>query len=497
MKCVKCGNEMPDDAKFCMNCGAPNPGFNGAGDQNSSNMSGNSTGSQNAGGYWQNGQYIKGQNPNPNSYVNNNKKGGGCLKVALIVIGVFVGLSILAVACNVVLSGDDSSSQNSKNSKATSEEVKTQDKTEEAVSTESEDKTEAETAEEKNTEQKTTEEKKKEKDTFDPSEYRTDISFDSFSRKPDDFIGKKMKLSGKVIETFGSGADSGLRVELDIEHFDDLIRVYYNSNNLDIRILEDDEVTIYGVYQGIESYEAVLGNIIDIPYFNADKIEVDSYVSEAASPSGELRTGKYEEMYQEDGLAVSKVAEITFQDGEAYGIHLFANEMDVATHTNNKCGDITCFLKDEGNGKYTGVVDIKGSITITAYEDHFNVVCNPNAGNEYDFSKLDGDYYYGDHTSSSGGVTETPRGDDSEYILPNSDSQYLSDADISGMDADKLALARNEIFARHGYKFQDPTFANYFASKSWYTPLYGADEFSDSVFNEYERKNIEFIKNHE
>ena len=65
------------------------------------------------------------------------------------------------------------------------------------------------------------------------------------------------------------------------------------------------------------------------------------------------------------------------------------------------------------------------------------------------------------------------------------------------MDSDTLALGRNEIYARHGYIFQDPMFVNYFNSKSWYKPQYTGDQFDDSVFNDYERANIQFILSHE
>lgn len=63
------------------------------------------------------------------------------------------------------------------------------------------------------------------------------------------------------------------------------------------------------------------------------------------------------------------------------------------------------------------------------------------------------------------------------YILPNSDKEPLTSYDLKNMSKEQLALARNEIFARHGYKFGEP-FKSYFESKSWYrvNPNYTNDK---------------------
>lgn len=55
-----------------------------------------------------------------------------------------------------------------------------------------------------------------------------------------------------------------------------------------------------------------------------------------------------------------------------------------------------------------------------------------------------------------------------EYIFPDSDSRYLTEEEVRKIDPGELRLARNELFARHGYIFQDED-------------------------NEYEKKNAELI----
>ena len=85
-----------------------------------------------------------------------------------------------------------------------------------------------------------------------------------------------------------------------------------------------------------------------------------------------------------------------------------------------------------------------------------------------------------------------------EYILPNSDSEYISDSDLDGLTADECRLALNEIYARHGRKFNDPDYRAYFNSKSWYNGTIDPDDFDDTaLFNQYELANRDYIIDYE
>lgn len=87
----------------------------------------------------------------------------------------------------------------------------------------------------------------------------------------------------------------------------------------------------------------------------------------------------------------------------------------------------------------------------------------------------------------------TNNSENSEYIIPFSDSTYISYSDLSGFTQTEVMLARNEIYARHGRKFNTDSIREYFESKSWYYPQYNPDDFSESVFNQYEKENIKTI----
>ena len=84
-----------------------------------------------------------------------------------------------------------------------------------------------------------------------------------------------------------------------------------------------------------------------------------------------------------------------------------------------------------------------------------------------------------------------------DYILPNSNSAYLTEADLAGLTREELRLARNEIYARHGRKFKDAALNEYFLSKSWYHPTVEPDAFDESVFNDYEIANRKLIGDYE
>lgn len=101
----------------------------------------------------------------------------------------------------------------------------------------------------------------------------------------------------------------------------------------------------------------------------------------------------------------------------------------------------------------------------------------------------------------SGAVYEAAEYDDSsydtasdDYILPYSDSAYLTEEDLDGLTKDELRLACNELYARHGRKFKDADYQAYFNSKSWYHGTVDPEDFDDTaVFNQYELANRDFI----
>ena len=87
--------------------------------------------------------------------------------------------------------------------------------------------------------------------------------------------------------------------------------------------------------------------------------------------------------------------------------------------------------------------------------------------------------------------------DSSRYLIEESSLCYLDEMDLAGMSAYDCKLARNEIYARHGYIFKSDDLVKYFNSQSWYYPQYNSSSFKDDWLNEYEKANIAMIKAYE
>ena len=86
------------------------------------------------------------------------------------------------------------------------------------------------------------------------------------------------------------------------------------------------------------------------------------------------------------------------------------------------------------------------------------------------------------------------------YILPFSNSRYLTDADLDPLSEWELKLARNEIYARHGRRFKDSQLQEYFDQQSWYNGIYDPDDFDKyhgSDISSLEKKNAEYILKYE
>lgn len=84
-----------------------------------------------------------------------------------------------------------------------------------------------------------------------------------------------------------------------------------------------------------------------------------------------------------------------------------------------------------------------------------------------------------------------------EYIIADSSTRLLTEADLQGLSKAQLDLARNEIFARHGRTFKKQELQSYFESKSWYKKN-SAYNYSNDYLNlsDIEVTNAKFILNY-
>lgn len=77
-----------------------------------------------------------------------------------------------------------------------------------------------------------------------------------------------------------------------------------------------------------------------------------------------------------------------------------------------------------------------------------------------------------------------------DYLISNSASAYISIASLEALNDTELIYARNEIYARHGRRFDTGWIQEYFNGKSWYEGTIAPAQFDPAVFNEYELENL-------
>lgn len=93
--------------------------------------------------------------------------------------------------------------------------------------------------------------------------------------------------------------------------------------------------------------------------------------------------------------------------------------------------------------------------------------------------------------------TPTQKPADGGYILPDSATRRLTQADVAGLTWEQCCLARNEIYARHGRIFQTPQIAAYFAAQSWYHGTVPGASFDNNMLSPIEHANIDFLAGYE
>jgi TIR domain/YARHG domain len=142
---------------------------------------------------------------------------------------------------------------------------------------------------------------------------------------------------------------------------------------------------------------------------------------------------------------------------------------------------------------------------VTAYFDYRYLYRNPTSGQstsgrisqEWGISKTSGALRIVSSQSTvhrdSPAPSITPaRG---PWLFPDSSTRFLSATELSSLSSDDLWRARNEIFARKGYKFSKPRGIAFARTLGDY--YHGVDGNQDRVFNsmnQYEKANVKLIQ---
>lgn len=108
---------------------------------------------------------------------------------------------------------------------------------------------------------------------FDESNYQA-MNYKNVARDPDAYEGMKLKCTGRVLQVSEGDSETDVRLATDGD-YDDVVLVGFDPAILDVRVLEDDELTVYGICIGLYTYTAVLGNEISVPAIYADKVVIE------------------------------------------------------------------------------------------------------------------------------------------------------------------------------------------------------------------------------
>ncbi len=80
-----------------------------------------------------------------------------------------------------------------------------------------------------------------------------------------------------------------------------------------------------------------------------------------------------------------------------------------------------------------------------------------------------------------------------EYVLPTSSIFPLHNEELAGLTDNELRLARNEIYARHGRRFENEYIQQYFDRCTWYKGTLSGDEFDENELTQVEKDNLSLL----
>lgn len=103
--------------------------------------------------------------------------------------------------------------------------------------------------------------------------YDTGISYKDLARNPKDYIAKKVKFKGKVVQVMEGDGEVQIRLAVGGD-YNNIIYCVYDSSIVTSRVLEDDYITVMGLSSDLITYSSTIGGEITIPSMVVQKIDM-------------------------------------------------------------------------------------------------------------------------------------------------------------------------------------------------------------------------------
>lgn len=114
----------------------------------------------------------------------------------------------------------------------------------------------------------------------------TEKTYEEFARRPATYDNAKVCFNGNVVQVIEGSGSSQYRIAVD-DNYDCIILVSLSAAAKTLRVLEDDDVTVYGRLDGLLTYESTMGVPITILSCTASSIDVKGYTAPESSDKDE------------------------------------------------------------------------------------------------------------------------------------------------------------------------------------------------------------------
>lgn len=104
-------------------------------------------------------------------------------------------------------------------------------------------------------------------------QYKTGLTFEQMAREPKEYYATKGIFTGKVVQIVKGDLFHTMRLAIDGD-YKKMVKVDYANEASSKNILEGDNITVYGIFEGESSYTSTSGVKITLPQIHGLLIDI-------------------------------------------------------------------------------------------------------------------------------------------------------------------------------------------------------------------------------